>query len=72
MTNKNNFDVPQRLRQSVAMHYPQLLEIAEAQYQQFPAPGKWSALQIMGHLVDSAANNHQRFVRAQFQDNLVF
>ena len=37
-----------------------------------PAPGKWSAKEIIGHLVDSAANNHQRFVRAQFQDDLIF
>jgi hypothetical protein len=37
-----------------------------------PAPGKWSAKEIVGHLVDSASNNHQRFVRAQFQDDLIF
>jgi DinB superfamily len=37
-----------------------------------PAPGKWSPKEIIGHLVDSAANNHQRFVRAQFQDDLLF
>lgn len=36
------------------------------------APGKWSAKEIIGHLIDSAANNHQRFVRAQFTDELVF
>ncbi len=36
------------------------------------APGKWSAKEILGHLIDSAANNHQRFVRAQFTDELVF
>jgi hypothetical protein len=29
------------------------------------AAGKWSAKQMVGHLIDSAANNHQRFVRAQ-------
>ncbi|MBI2688758.1 MAG: DinB family protein [Acidobacteria bacterium] len=28
------------------------------------APGKWTRIEILGHLVDSAANNHQRFVRA--------
>ena len=33
---------------------------------------KWSKKEILGHLVDSASNNHQRFVRAQFQRNLVF
>ena len=37
-----------------------------------PAPGKWSPREIVGHLVDSASNNHQRFVRAMFQDDLVF
>src|SRR3954467_1427523 len=36
-----------------------------------PAKGGWSAKEIMGHLIDSAAVNHQRFVRAQWQD-LVF
>ena len=32
-----------------------------------PAPDKWSKLEILGHLVDSAANNHQRFIRVQFE-----
>jgi hypothetical protein len=27
---------------------------------------------VIGHLIDSASNNHQRFVRAQFQEDLVF
>lgn len=26
--------------------------------------GKWTRVEILGHLIDSAANNHQRFVRA--------
>ncbi|MBP7689532.1 MAG: hypothetical protein KA765_16570, partial [Thermoflexales bacterium] len=34
--------------------------------------GQWSAKQILGHLIDSAANNHQRFVRAQFTTDLIF
>ena len=37
-----------------------------------PVEGGWSAQQILGHLIDSAANNHQRFVRAQFTDDLDF
>jgi hypothetical protein len=32
----------------------------------------WSPKEIVGHLIDSAANNHGRFVRAQFTDDLVF
>lgn len=36
------------------------------------ADDNWSRIEILGHLVDSAANNHQRFVRAQFNGDLVF
>jgi hypothetical protein len=36
-----------------------------------PAPGKWSIKEIVGHLIDSAFNNHQRFVRAQWTTDLV-
>ena len=33
---------------------------------------KWTAKETVGHLIDSAANNHQRFVRAQHVDHLDF
>ncbi len=33
-----------------------------------PAPGKWSPKEELGHLLDSAANNHQRIVRVQLED----
>ena len=36
-----------------------------------PDPGEWSVKEIIGHLVDSASNNHQRFVRLQVADVLV-
>jgi len=37
-----------------------------------PRPdGKWSRKEILGHLIDSAANNHQRFVRMQHEEALV-
>ena len=42
-----------------------LREIDEASASRRPAPGKWSNKEILGHLIDSAANNHQRFVRLQ-------
>ena len=32
-----------------------------------PAPGKWSKKQELGHLIDSACNNHQRIVRTQVE-----
>jgi hypothetical protein len=36
------------------------------------AADKWSLREILGHLVDSASNNHQRFVRLQETDRLRF
>ena len=36
------------------------------------APGKWLRKEMLGHLIDSAANNHSRFVNAQFTDDLIF
>ena len=49
-----------------------LLQVSEAQSERPRIAGKWSPKEIIGHLIDSAANNHQRFVRAQFTDDLVF
>ena len=34
--------------------------------------GGWSRKQVLGHLIDSASNNHQRFVRAALQGSLEF
>ena len=49
-----------------------LREIPAADSRQKSAPDDWAPIEILGHLVDSAANNHQRFVRAQFTDDLVY
>lgn len=35
-------------------------------------PGSWSRKQVLAHLIDSASNNHQRFVRASLQESLDF
>ena len=35
-------------------------------------PDKWSKKEILGHLIDSAANNHQRFVRAAYGAAMAF
>ena len=49
-----------------------LLSLTDAEASAPPAAGKWSAKEVIGHLVDSASNNHQRFVRAQLKEDLVF
>lgn len=36
-----------------------------------PAPGKWSKKEILGHLIDSAGNNQQKFVRLLSSDEPV-
>jgi hypothetical protein len=48
------------------------LEIGEADSRTPIRPGGWSRKQVMGHLIDSASNNHQRFVRAALQGSLEF
>ena len=49
-----------------------LFDITEAESEVRSAPGKWSKKEIIGHLIDSAANNHQRFVRSQQESGVGF
>lgn len=44
-----------------------LREIGEEKMSLKPSPNKWSKKEVIGHLIDSATNNHQRFVRGQFE-----
>lgn len=60
------------LRQNIDAALPKLRAISASHAGQAPAPGKWSPQQVIGHLIDSASNNHQRFVRAQEGSTLVF
>lgn len=45
-----------------------LTEISEENMSTKPSPTKWSKKEIIGHLIDSATNNHHRFVRGQFEN----
>jgi hypothetical protein len=65
-------DIANDLGHIVESAVERLLAISESQSQLSKVDGQWSAKQVLGHLIDSAANNHQRFVRAQFTDDLVF
>jgi len=60
------------LRDAIARARPFLDSISDEASGRRSAPGKWSPREIVGHLIDSASNNHQRFVRAQFRDDLEF
>src|SRR5439155_52109 len=59
-------------KQTIDAATPQLMRISEAQSAQLRAEAEWSSKQILGHLIDSAANNHARFVLAQTKDDLLF
>jgi hypothetical protein len=58
------------LRTLVRTEADRLARLSEAQASRPRAPGKWSPKEVLGHLIDSAANNHQRFVRMQLRDHL--
>ena len=45
-----------------------LIAIPEDHAAKKRAAGKWSKKQELGHLLDSACNNHQRVVRAQLEN----
>ena len=58
----------ERLKQLCILIPPLLSRIGEEDFVFKPEPQKWSKKEILGHLIDSAANNHQRFIRVQFEE----
>ncbi len=54
----------------VSSFHNRLLTVPEAKTSIKLAPDKWSLKEIVGHLIDSAFNNHQRFVRLQEESSL--
>ena len=51
-------------RERITSTHELLQNISEEESQQTFRAGGWSKKEILGHLIDSALNNHQRFVRA--------
>lgn len=45
-----------------------LIKIDELTFSAKINSSKWSKKEIIGHLIDSATNNHHRFVRGQFEE----
>jgi hypothetical protein len=50
----------------------QLITIPDSLSQFREKEGKWCAKEMLGHLIDSAANNHHRFVLVQIKNDIVF
>ena len=60
------------LRSTLASESVRLMSISDTDASIRPSAGKWSPKEVIGHLIDSAANNHTRFVRAELTDDMVF
>ena len=57
------------LLRALIEHLPVRLRALPAQkVKHKPAPNRWSPKEELGHLLDSAANNHQRIVRTQLEE----
>jgi hypothetical protein len=65
-------EVADELRTVVADIEPMLRKLEEPGIAQRPEPKKWSRKEILGHLIDSACNNQQKFVRMMQQSHLEF
>ena len=65
-------DLSEKLLLIVAQAEPKLRRIDAGESAQPVLAGGWSRRQVLGHLIDSASNNHQRFVRATLQPSLEF
>ena len=55
----------ERLRFAVRTLPGILTGFSEPESEERPAPECWTRKEVIGHLIDSASNNHQRFVRGQ-------
>jgi len=56
--------VSDKLRSIVIDSIPRLKNLDEKTVTEKESGNRWSKKEIMGHLIDSASNNHQRIVRA--------
>ena len=65
-------DVSRDLEAIVNDFYQKYKDLTDVITSRSPGNDEWNLKEIVGHLVDSACNNHQRFVRLQIVDELVF
>ena len=62
----------QHLRETITAVLPLLGAISEVAATEKNSPEKWSKKEILGHLIDSASNNHHKFVRTMAEPQLNF
>jgi hypothetical protein len=62
-------ELPARFAATVKETTTRLLQIDEAASGERRKAGAWSRREILGHLLDSAVNNHLRFARATLEEH---
>jgi hypothetical protein len=65
-------EVADQLERTVDSAIERWRDLPEETLRLRPSAESWSIKEIIGHLVDSASNNHQRFVRLQIEQLLAF
>ena len=65
-------DYPQALRRIIRHTAETMTLISSQDFNHKDHPHKWSKKELLGHLIDSAYNNHQRFLRATTQADFIF
>ena len=62
------------LSQLIADGTQHFIQMPESEWAAKPDPAKWSKKEVLGHLIDSALNNHRRFVVGQYAQgqNIVY
>ncbi len=65
-------ELSEKLLRTVESAVLVLRQVSDAESNRPILAGGWSRKQVVGHLIDSASNNHQRFVRAALQSSLAF
>ena len=63
----DELSVSEKIREAISAAKSELIKISPELAAKKSKPDSWSKKEILGHLIDSAANNHHRFVRAQFE-----
>ena len=59
--------IVQELRDILQDFAPRMVSISAPEFYAKPNPGKWSKIEVVGHLIDSAQNNLRRFVCGQYE-----
>ncbi len=59
-------EIAEQLNELITDAKPGLMQLEPGMVKNKPNPEKWSKQEILGHLIDSASNNHHRFVRAGY------